>query len=63
MRKCAICGSGHMEITQHIIRGYDNITNKKAVRMVNICECCDAWGMATEEGTLFDLAGLYKKGE
>ena len=61
MLKCAVCGANDEElrITQFVRIGKDMTTGRKASRRVNICDCCNAWGMASEE-KLDELAGIVR---
>ena len=59
MRRCCCCEATErkIDIHQYVVYGINPVTNRKTKRTVNICTCCDAWGMASDE-KLKEFVGL-----
>lgn len=60
MKMCVVCGAteSKLPIIQYTVRGSDIDTNKTVLRRVNLCVCCDAWGMSDTE-KLLEFANIY----
>lgn len=58
MKRCHYCGvdENTIEIIQYTVQGKGE-DGKRKCRKVNVCICCDAWGMASDE-KLKEIVGL-----
>lgn len=58
IKTCDICGATENEIiiTHHKVTGC--INNNCQIKIVNMCLCCEAWGMLDDEDKLLEITGF-----